>query len=83
MPPIDWGVVIGIAGAVVGGLSWITSASKSRVDNLCQIVDVQAARIRTLTTRIEELEEENRFYRMVIDAEGVDLCQYERVDFGA
>lgn len=80
---MDWSIVVAVISSLVAIGSWATSASKSRVDNLVQIIDAQEGRILTLEQdlkdaeiRIADLEEENRFYRHVIDEEGIDLCQY-------
>jgi phage shock protein A len=89
---MDWvPIAVSAVSAVVALLSWATSARKSRVDNLNQIIDAQADWIKALETelreaqaklakaetRIEILEDENCFYRRVIAAEEIDLAHYE------
>ena len=70
---IDWPIVVSIISVVVAIASWATSASKSRVDNLCQIIDSQSQRIGELEKdlmnaklRITELEGENKRYVSIL-----------------
>ena len=85
--PMDPTVVVSIAvslvSVVVAGLSWLTSARKTRVDNLCKIIDAQSTRIdelgadlRDATARIEDLEAENQWYRVIFSREGIDPDTY-------
>ena len=81
-----WSIGIALAGAVVAVLTWITSARKGRVDNLCRIIDAQAAHILKLeatvtdlqsqltraTQRITELEATNRRYRRLLVENCID-----------
>ena len=66
---VDWSAVVAIASVIVAVASWLTSARKSRVDNLVKIIDAQSNRITELEQdlkqakiRISELEDENRVY---------------------
>jgi hypothetical protein len=80
---IDPAVVVSFISVAVAVLSWMTSASKSRVANLCQIIDAQAKRIsdleqdlRDATARITDLEAENRWYLRILGCEGIDPDAY-------
>jgi len=76
---IDWPMLVAVISGIVAAASWLTSARKSRVDNLCKIIDAQSARIdeleddlRRATERITELETENRRYRRLLQANRID-----------
>lgn len=80
---LDPAVVVSIISVVVAILTWATSASKGRVQNLCQIIDAQAKRITDLEddlkgakVRITDLEAENRWYRVIFSREGIDPDTY-------
>jgi len=68
-------IIVSVVSVIVAIASWATSASKSRVDNLCNIIDAQSARIGELEKdltqakfRITELEGENvRYVRLLRD----------------
>ena len=68
-------IIVSVVSVIVAIASWATSASKSRVDNLCQIIDSQSQRIGELEKdltqaklRITELEGENvRYVRLLRD----------------
>lgn len=83
MTRIDPAVLVSILSIVVAVLTWATSASKGRVQNLCQIIDAQAQRIadleqdlRDAKVRITDLEDENRWYRVIFSREGIDPDTY-------
>jgi len=89
MPPMDLtvaiSIVVSLVSVLVAGLSWLTSARKTRVDNLCKIIDAQSARIdelrgdlRDATARIEHLEAENRRYRGILTNEGINPDTYRK-----
>ena len=73
-------IIISAIGALIAVATWITSAKKSRVDNLVAIIDAQAKHIKELegmmhdlqtqldvaTKRITELEALNRRYRRML-----------------
>jgi len=75
MPP-EISTIVAVVSALVAIASWTTSARKSRVDNLCRIIDQLRKHIDELEAdlarakvRITELERENHRYRMkLIDA---------------
>jgi hypothetical protein len=75
MPP-EISTIVAVVSALVAIASWTTSARKSRVDNLCRIIDQLRKHIDELEedlarakVRITELERENHRYRMkLIDA---------------
>ena len=82
-PTVAVSVAVSLVSALVAALSWLTSARKSRVDNLCKIIDAQSRRITELegdlaaaTGRIEDLENENRWYRVIFRTEGIDPDTY-------
>ena len=77
---IDWPIVVSIVSVAIALATWLTSASKSRVDNLVSIIDAQSQRItelerelRDAKVRISELEDENRLYRQLLSANGIDV----------
>jgi hypothetical protein len=83
MPSIDPAVLVSVISIAVAILTWATSANKSRVQNLCQIIDAQAKRITDLEqdlgdakVRITDLEEENRWHRVIFSREGIDPDRY-------
>lgn len=49
-------LVVGTIGALVGALSWVTSARKTRVDSLSQIVDRVDGENERLMARVSVLE---------------------------
>ena len=78
--PVDWSIVVAIVSAVVAIASWATSARKSRVDNLVQIIDAQGRHIAALErdlreakVRISELEVENRLYCQLLRDNGIEV----------
>ena len=82
-PTVVASIAVSLVSAAVAGLSWLTSARKSRVDALCQIIDAQSRRISDLeddlqsaTGRIVALESENRWYRVIFSREGIDPDTY-------
>jgi len=91
-PTVAVSIAVSLVAVVVTVLSWLTSARKGRVDNLCKIIDAQSSRIddlredlRDAMARIEHLETENRWYRTIFSQEGIDPDTYlkERADVGA
>lgn len=76
-PPVLISVIVAVIGAGVSIATWLTSARKSRVDNLVRIIDAQSKHITelegqvrelrdaldTANLRITELEAQNRRYR--------------------
>ena len=82
-PTVVVAVAVSLVSALVAVLSWLTSARKSRVDNLVKIIDAQSARIDELRddlkdamARIEDLEAENHRYRGILMSEGIDPDTY-------
>jgi len=72
-------MLVAVISVIVSVASLLTSARKSRVDNLCKIIDAQSKRIGELeddlqqaTVRITELEAENREYLRLLRANRID-----------
>ena len=81
---IDWPILVSVISVIVAIASWLTSARKSRVDNLCKIIDAQSKRIgeleedlRRANMRITELESENRQYVRLLRTNRIDPEQPE------
>ena len=81
---IDWPILVSIISVIVAIAPWLTSARKSRVDNLCKIIDAQSKRIgeleedlRRANMRITELESENRQYVRLLRTNRIDPEQPE------
>ena len=81
---IDWPMLVAVISGIVASASWLTSARKGRVDNLCQIIDAQSKRIGELEEdlgsakmRITELESENREYLRLLRANRIDPWELE------
>ena len=68
--------VAALFAVVISLLSWATSASKSRVDNLVTIINAQSRRIDELEADLREARQDIEFYQRVISCEGVDLAPY-------
>jgi cell division protein FtsB len=69
---VDVATVVSVISVLVAVLSWFTSARKSRVDSLCQIIDALGEEIARLRERVLELERENRLLRQVLERLGFD-----------
>ena len=82
-PTVAVSIAVSLVAVLVTVLSWLTSARKSRVDNLCKIIDAQSAQIdalredlRDAMVRIQDLETENQWYRAIFSYEGIDPDGY-------
>lgn len=79
-PSVIISIIVSLISAVVAAATWLTSARKSRVDNLVRIIDSQSKRIDELEqdlmrakSRITELESENRRYLRLLRDNCIDV----------
>lgn len=56
---MDWQGAVAIGGVVVALATWLTSARKSKVQELIEIINAMSNEIDRLKARIVELEREN------------------------
>jgi peptidoglycan hydrolase CwlO-like protein len=73
--PFDWQTIVAIISVIVAFASWATSARKSRVDNLCQIIDSQAEHIVAQAQEIAELRTELTQAQATIKSLQAELTQ--------